>query len=130
MSLSLVILDIDHFKEVNDTHGHLVGDSVLQKMVLTIDSHTRKSDFFARWGGEEFVLLLVGTSQKDAMTFAENIRLIISNVKFDRVENVSCSFGVSSYKKSDTIDTMIKRADDALYLAKNSGRNNVKTVEG
>lgn len=130
ISLSLVIMDIDHFKDVNDTYGHLVGDLVLQKMSLNIDNHTRKSDFFARWGGEEFVLLLVGSSHADAIKFAEKIRLVISNIKFDKIKQISCSFGVSTYKKTDTIDSMIKRADDALYLAKESGRNIVKTLEG
>jgi len=125
--LSLAILDIDLFKDFNDTYGHLVGDEVLVMLSKTITKKARESDLFARWGGEEFVLLFNNTNIKDATNLAESFRKMIQNVKHPSAGNITISFGVTQYKKNDTIESMFKRADDALYEAKNSGRNCVRS---
>ena len=128
-SFCIVLFDIDHFKEVNDTYGHLVGDDVLIKLTALVDSHTRESDVFARWGGEEFMVLLQGVKIEKAKDIAEYIRSIIEVEHFDEVNNITCSFGVSIYKQGDSISTITQRADEALYEAKETGRNKVCIVE-
>ena len=127
-SLSLAILDIDRFKDFNDKYGHLIGDEVLIMLSENIQSHTRESDLFARWGGEEFVLLFSNTNLKNAVRLAENFRQIIEKLKFKSAGSVTVSFGLTEYKKDDTLKSMFKRADDALYEAKNSGRNCIKSI--
>ncbi|WP_373004926.1 diguanylate cyclase [Sulfurimonas sp.] len=127
-SLSLAILDIDKFKDFNDKYGHLIGDEVLIMLSESIQSHTRESDLFARWGGEEFVLLFSNTNLQNAMKLAENFRQIIENLKHKSAGSVTVSFGLTEYKKGDTMKSMFKRADDALYEAKNSGRNCIRSI--
>jgi diguanylate cyclase (GGDEF)-like protein len=122
---SFIILDIDHFKIVNDTYGHLVGDDVLIHLSKIIKEQIRDTDVFARWGGEEFVLLLSDVDIDTASEIADKLRVKIELEYFPEVNNITCSFGVSSYEKNDTIDTIINRADKALYEAKESGRNKV-----
>ena len=124
-SFSLILLDIDNFKDVNDTYGHLVGDSVLIKLSKLIKEHTRESDLFARWGGEEFMVLVRGVKINKAIEIAEYLRSIIEVEHFDEVNNITCSFGVSEYKYGDDINSTTKRADEALYEAKEGGRNKV-----
>ncbi|MGL1958781.1 MAG: GGDEF domain-containing protein [Colwellia sp.] len=124
--LSIIMLDIDHFKNVNDTYGHDVGDKVLKLISKAIKKNIRYTDSFARWGGEEFVLVCCDTSIDDAGLIAENLReRITRTVLIDDIK-VTASFGVSSVQCSDSVDDLFKRADEALYNAKNSGRNNVK----
>jgi diguanylate cyclase (GGDEF)-like protein len=122
---SFIILDIDHFKIVNDTYGHLVGDDVLIHLSKIIKEQIRDTDVFARWGGEEFVLLLSDVDIDTASEIADKLRVKIELEYFPEVNNITCSFGVSSYEKDDTIDTITNRADKALYEAKESGRNKV-----
>jgi len=122
---SLILFDIDHFKEVNDNYGHLVGDDVLIKLSALVKSHTRESDVLSRWGGEEFMILLRGVAIDKAKDIAEYIRSIIEVEHFDEVNNITCSFGVSQYRANDDINSITKRADEALYEAKESGRNKV-----
>jgi len=122
---SIILFDIDHFKEVNDTYGHLVGDDVLIKLSVLVKSHTRESDVFARWGGEEFMVLLKGVKTQKGKDIAEYLRSIIEVEHFDEVNNITCSFGVSVYQEGDDINSITKRADEALYEAKESGRNKV-----
>ena len=123
-SLSLVLLDIDHFKSVNDTYGHLVGDKVLQHLSSLIVKQIRKDDIFARWGGEEFIFVL-DTSKQAVVKIVENIRLLIEKEPFEEIGSVTCSFGITEFLEGDTIESMTNRADEALYEAKESGRNRV-----
>jgi len=123
-SFIFIMLDIDFFKKINDTYGHLVGDDVLISMSKLIKSHIRESDLFARWGGEEFVLSFDVDLQK-GMEIANSLRKHIDTYEFDVVGNITCSCGVTEFENNDTVDSIIKRADIALYNAKNSGRNRV-----
>ncbi|MCD4667264.1 MAG: diguanylate cyclase, partial [Sulfurimonas sp.] len=123
-SFIFILLDIDYFKQVNDTYGHLVGDDILKAVSKIIKSHIRGTDIFARWGGEEFVITL-DVDMKKGIEIAENLRKSIENTNFDVIKNLTCSFGVTEYIIGDTLDSMIKRADEALYKAKESGRNRV-----
>ncbi len=127
--LSLAICDIDHFKLVNDSFGHAVGDRVLQGIVATIQKRVRATDVFARWGGEEFVLMLPHTTLADAVPMAQKILSTIRRVDFGEVGMVTISFGVTTFRGEDTIDTLISRADSLLYKAKAEGRNCVRSSE-
>jgi len=120
----LIMLDIDHFKKINDTYGHLVGDNILKSMTQLIKSHIRESDVFARWGGEEFVLSFNVPILK-GVEIAQNLRKHIDEYVYESVGNITCSFGVTEFRLNDDIDSMLKRADEALYEAKNGGRNRV-----
>lgn len=123
--LSLVFFDIDHFKNINDTYGHNIGDEIL-KMLTALTSETiRSSDVFARWGGEEFLILIESTTLENAAKMADKLRKTIMAYEFPEVKNVTCSFGVTAYHHDDTVESFIGRADSALYRAKESGRNRV-----
>jgi len=119
-----IILDIDYFKQVNDTYGHLVGDSVLISLSSLIKSKIRDIDIFARWGGEEFVLSF-DVDLEQGVVLAENLRKSIQEYHFETVGELTCSFGITEYTKKDTLDALIIRADEALYKAKKTGRNRV-----
>ena len=121
----VILFDIDHFKKFNDTYGHLKGDEVLIIISKTIKSHTRVSDTFARWGGEEFVILLEQTSIDKAELIAEHFRKLIEDIKIEGIEQVTSSFGVTQYCEMDDDNSILQRADEALYLAKEQGRNKV-----
>ncbi|MFT5660925.1 MAG: diguanylate cyclase (GGDEF)-like protein/PAS domain S-box-containing protein [Sulfurimonas sp.] len=125
-SFCLAILDIDYFKKVNDTFGHLEGDKVLGSIVNSILMDIRETDAFARWGGEEFIILFDNADIANAERACEKFRLIIENLDLGIVGNVTASFGVTQYKENDLLDEMIQRADTALYKAKDSGRNCVQ----
>jgi len=122
---SIILMDIDHFKKINDSHGHLVGDSILKMFTTLIQNNIRNEDSFSRWGGEEFVLLLSSTSINDAKNISEKLRLLIETYDFNLNQSVTCSFGVAQGHKTDTIQSLFKRIDNALYQAKNNGRNRV-----
>lgn len=124
---SLIFMDIDHFKEVNDKYGHLVGDEVLIGFCENIDNELRNSDIFARWGGEEFVILLKDTSLKMAQEKAEHLRAKIEEQKIVSV-SLTCSFGVVEINENTTMEKVIKQADDMMYLAKRRGRNQVVSL--
>ena len=119
------ILDIDFFKKVNDTYGHDIGDKVLKQFVQIIQNSSRNDDLVIRWGGEEFILLLKINSIDNAKKVLENIRKTIAQTSFEKVEHITCSIGATVYKENETIEDSFKRADKALYEAKNSGRNKV-----
>lgn len=123
---SLFILDLDFFKEVNDNYGHLKGDYILQEIAKILKLCSRDTDIVARWGGEEFVLLLPHTDIDDAILVAEKLRSTIENHNFDDILNITCSIGVSHSHHNDDKDTIFKRADKALYRAKELGRNRVE----
>lgn len=125
--MSLIILDIDFFKKVNDTHGHNIGDNVLVQISHTLLKTLRNIDIICRWGGEEFVALLPTASLQNAVILAEKLRENIENLEMDIVGSVTASFGVASVKEGEAMQDVVERADKALYIAKNGGRNCVKT---
>ena len=129
INLAIIFFDIDHFKKINDTYGHQTGDDVLQELVTIIKGCIRELDIFARWGGEEFIVILPRTDMTNALKVAEKIRKNIMNSKFKVVKNVTCSFGVTTFSKNDDVDKFINRADKALYKAKESGRNRVVGIK-
>lgn len=126
---SLLLLDADHFKRVNDTHGHTVGDQVLQQLAQLLCANTRAIDFVARYGGEEFVVLLPETAaSEEAAIAAEKIRAAVEAAEFPAVGRLTASSGVSCWSPADAQATdIVQRADKALYAAKAAGRNQVKT---
>jgi diguanylate cyclase (GGDEF)-like protein len=131
LPLSMLLLDIDHFKRINDTHGHPVGDRVLQQVAELVQSGLRHSDCLARYGGEEFVLLLPLTDRRGALAKAEEIRLAIKEMGFDIDPDkirLTVSLGVSSYdpSSSEDPDGLVALADQALYAAKQGGRDRVR----
>ncbi|MGZ5198214.1 MAG: putative bifunctional diguanylate cyclase/phosphodiesterase [Telluria sp.] len=124
----ICLLDIDHFKRINDTYGHAAGDTVLQSFALTVQKKIRETDCFGRYGGEEFLLMLPNTSLDDAMLFAERVRQTVERLAFADVSaelRVSVSIGVAQFHNGETIGQTVSRADEALYVAKSSGRNRV-----
>jgi len=121
----VIFFDIDHFKRVNDTYGHDVGDEVLKKVVSLVQRYTRDDDKLIRWGGEEFVILTSCESIEGAYKNAEHIRSVIEQSDFSPVEQVTCSFGCALYDENNDIQKTVKEADEALYEAKKSGRNRV-----
>lgn len=123
--LSLMLLDIDYFKKVNDTYGHLVGDEVLKRFTRILTQGVRKSDIVARWGGEEFVILLPDTEFSSTVKLAELIRLKVAEGDFSPVDSVTCSIGVARWHEGESVDQLLKRVDKKLYLAKELGRNRV-----
>jgi diguanylate cyclase (GGDEF)-like protein len=123
-NLQLILLDIDYFKRVNDDFGHLVGDEVLKSITELIESYLDENNIFARWGGEEFIIT-VEKSLDEAVALAEKLREAIEREEFDVVKNLTCSFGVTKLEFNDSLESMIKRADNALYKAKEEGRNRV-----
>lgn len=131
--LSLVILDIDFFKNVNDKYGHQVGDTVLQRISEICLKSIRSIDILGRYGGEEFIIFLPHTRLKDAVAIADRIRQAIEKTEIlygDHVIKVTASFGVTgiSSLKDETLDSVLKAADDALYKAKAGGRNTIQVI--
>jgi len=130
---SIVLIDIDHFKRFNDQHGHLLGDQVLKFMGSMLSKELKGRDFVARFGGEEFIILMENTSVANACIVADKIRKNLDGVQLKYVKTgqvlgkINISAGVAAVREGDTVELLIKRADEALYLAKKSGRNNVKT---
>ena len=122
---SLIILDIDHFKKVNDTYGHDIGDKVLIQVSALVKSMLHESDTFARWGGEEFVIIAEGATENGGHSLANRLREAIEYYPFEFVKQITCSFGVSQYKQGESAESVLKRADNALYYAKEGGRNMV-----
>lgn len=123
--LSLIMLDIDHFKRINDSLGHPVGDQVLAEFARLISGNVRDTDLFARLGGEEFAVLAANCDMGCARQFAEKLRRQVEAHEFPEGSRLTCSFGVAGYRNDDDRDTLIKRADEALYFAKGEGRNRV-----
>lgn len=125
----VVILDVDHFKSVNDNYGHDVGDMTLIDIAKVLKLSVRNTDIIGRWGGEEFIIITINTALEETLTLCEKIRENIQNHKFKDIGQKTASFGVSMFKQLDTQNSLIKRADEALYDAKAAGRNCVKTIE-
>lgn len=122
--VSLLVVDLDYFKKVNDTHGHCVGDTVLKVVGKVLNDNCRKEDFVARFGGEEFVMLLSHCNLDFAATKAESLRLAIEKSKPDGL-TVTASIGIAALSKDDNFDSLFEKADRAVYEAKESGRNKV-----
>ena len=123
--ISLIFGDIDHFKSVNDDYGHLTGDSVLKEFAQLLDQHISKSDFLARWGGEEFLIVCPETDAEGAFQLAEKIRKRIEHHAFETVGHRTASFGVAQLQDAQSLEDWLEQADKALYQAKTSGRNRV-----
>jgi diguanylate cyclase (GGDEF)-like protein len=123
---SIAMIDIDHFKNFNDTHGHLIGDEVLIMLTEESKKTLRLTDTFARWGGEEFLILFSETTLDDSTMGANKLRENISLLEHSIAGNVTASFGISQIKENDTLECVLKRCDDALYRAKKNGRNRVE----
>ena len=129
--LCLIMADIDHFKQINDTHGHLVGDNVLRVVAATIKNAIRGKDLVARIGGEEFAMLLPDTPFEGGLKVAKNLQHTFECIDLKRKNNreslgkISLSFGVTAFRKDDTIERFLQRADEALYHSKKAGRNRV-----
>jgi len=126
---SLIMLDIDHFKAINDTHGHLIGDRVIRFVAQVLQKNTKGKDTAARYGGEEFTVLLPGTPSVGAKSVAEVIRKAVANAQLVRADNkqplgkITISAGVATYQDEEDVMEFINRADQALYRSKNEGRN-------
>ena len=121
-----LVSDIDKFKNINDTYGHGVGDEVLKELALIVQKQIREYDLFARWGGEEFVLVTTKTDIVTAEKIAEKIRLAIEKHTFPEVKKVTASFGLSCAKNEfETFEAILEKADKGLYQAKETGRNKV-----
>jgi len=127
-SMSLIMFDIDLFKNVNDTYGHSIGDLVLKHIAKIVSENIRLVDYFGRWGGEEFMLVLPETKIDQAEVLAEKLRCLIETCDVEVGSKITCSFGVTQLKAQDSSGQIIKRVDAALYKAKNGGRNRVETV--
>ncbi|GEC80489.1 sensor domain-containing diguanylate cyclase [Lysinibacillus sphaericus] len=125
---SLLILDIDHFKRVNDTFGHQVGDEVLAQLAQILDAQARPSDVVARYGGEEFVIILPDTSVDDCWTIAEQLRQTVEQAQW-QTGRITISIGIATATDNDSDVTILKKADQALYTSKENGRNKVSLFE-
>lgn len=124
-TFSIIMVDIDHFKEINDSFGHQVGDEVLIEVARILRLNTRETDIVGRWGGEEFVVICTQTDKKSVLKLAEKLRKIFQDHNFPIVQRKTASFGVTTFQGSDQANDLVARADEALYAAKNNGRNQV-----
>jgi len=126
-TFSIIFFDLDHFKEVNDNYGHLVGDGVLEQITTIVSSANRSADIFARYGGEEFIILTPETNLSGALIHAERLRNDIEKFNFDTIGHITSSFGATEFiAETDTVEDLLDRADKALYIAKELGRNRVE----
>lgn len=123
LELSVILMDVDHFKTINDKFGHPKGDAVLVQITQAMRASIRKSDILCRWGGEEFIIMLPSTSEHQAYLVAEKLRSMISQINFGLATVLTCSFGVASIKENEELDAFIARSDVALYEAKKNNRN-------
>lgn len=130
LPLSLVMYDLDFFKRVNDNFGHDVGDCVLQAVTGLVRESIRAQDVVARWGGEEFMVLMPQTNLQAAKNAAEKLRLAVAAHTFDKAGKLTVSFGVATLEPQDEMSSLLKRVDDALYQAKGRGRNRVEALSG
>lgn len=131
-SLSIITIDIDYFKNINDQFGHTAGDDILKQLVECISSSARKSDLCFRCGGEEFIVVLNKTNEAGARIIAERLRLAVEKTRFvhgDQIIPVTISAGTATFRHTEKLESLIERSDKALYKAKNSGRNRVVSAE-
>ncbi|MCL1092855.1 GGDEF domain-containing protein [Shewanella kaireitica] len=128
--LSIILVDLDHFKKVNDNYGHLVGDKCLIQISEILKNSFRMLDTVGRWGGEEFLILCPGTDLNGAIKLAESCRRAVDESTFPGVQHLTVSLGVTTFIVGDTLEVLINRADKALYSAKTYGRNRVEFLKG
>lgn len=128
--LSVVMVDLDHLKRVNDTFGHDAGDRVLQEVARLLARELRRTDRVGRWGGEEFIVVAPETDRRAAWVLAQRLKETLERQPFDQVSTITASYGVASFRPDDTVQSLIKRADEALYRAKVAGRNRVEVEVG
>ena len=121
--LSAAIIDLDDFKSVNDNYGHLTGDKLIVDFVKIVNENIRETDIFARWGGEEFMLILPNTNKEEAFEISERIRMNVENYKFEKVNKLTCSIGVAQFSADDDNVSILQKADNMLYAAKDAGKN-------
>jgi len=125
---SLLLIDLDHFKSVNDNHGHIIGDKLLVRFAQLIKNNIRKSDILARWGGEEFIIIFNGLTLPEARIISEKLRIIVEKEDFTFSEltiHITASFGLTEYNQDHSLEEAFHAADKALYISKNNGRNAV-----
>ena len=127
-NLSIILVDIDHFKRVNDKYGHQVGDEVLIRVADTLRHNIRSIDTIGRWGGEEFIIICPGSDASHSVQLAEKLRNILGDIKHEGVGRVTCSFGVASHGAGMKLARLIRNADEALYRSKAAGRNRVSSI--
>lgn len=123
--LSIMIIDIDDFKKVNDTYGHLIGDQIIVEFVTIIQDNIREVDILGRWGGEEFIIILPNTEISQAIEMGNRLRHVVETYNFTQMKNITCSIGVNQLSKEDDFYSFIKEADEMLYGAKDAGKNTV-----
>lgn len=125
--VSFLFFDIDHFKRINDTYGHDVGDKVLKRVASVLKESLRIGDIVARWGGEEFIAVLLGSHEKESRVKAEEIRKKVEEMTFDDPKDlkITVSIGVAEFQENISFEDLVKHADKALYKAKETGRNKV-----
>jgi diguanylate cyclase (GGDEF)-like protein len=121
----VLLLDIDHFKNINDTHGHQVGDTTLRTLAELLTNSSRDTDVIGRWGGEEFLIVVSYADKESLLIFAENLRNQVELYLFDVIEHITISVGVSVFQEGCGTNDVISKADQALYYAKENGRNQV-----
>jgi diguanylate cyclase (GGDEF)-like protein len=126
--LSLIMCDIDHFKQINDKFGHIAGDTALKTFSTKVTENIRDVDIFARWGGEEFMILMPNANIDSACSVAEKLRRTIEETDIKTIESLTASFGVTNCNIEDTTESLLNRVDEALYKAKQLGRNTVVTA--
>ncbi|MFO7859952.1 MAG: transporter substrate-binding domain-containing protein [Desulfosalsimonas sp.] len=126
---SVIMLDVDHFKQINDSYGHQTGDHVLKQITGLLHANIRQADSIGRWGGEEFLVLCPDTSIKGAVILAQHLRNSVAGQQFSAAGRVTCSFGVAEYHPGEGITQLLRRVDRAMYLAKQRGRNRVEVLE-
>lgn len=124
----LIFIDIDHFKSINDTYGHQVGDNVLKEFAMILKNNARKTDSIGRWGGEEFIIVCLETTQEGLIKTANKLQEIIEEHNFKTIGKKTASFGITISKNDERLETLVNRADEALYLAKKRGRNRVEAI--
>lgn len=125
-ALSIIYMDLDHFKDINDARGHDAGDQVLQEFAALVQPAIRSSDYFGRWGGEEFLIVANSHSAQQAQQLAERLRHTLENHDFPAAGKLTASFGIASFQPHDSPHSLLQRADNALYAAKKSGRNTIR----
>ena len=126
--MAVIFMDLDHFKQINDRHGHDTGDEVLKRFAAIIRDEVRAGDKLVRWGGEEFLLVCAETNREQAARLAEKLRTVMATQDWPHGLRVSCSFGATALSLEEDIGTAIARADAALYVAKTNGRNRVEVA--
>ena len=126
---SIILFDIDYFKDINDNYGHKVGDEILKAFSDKINSNIRKCDVFFRWGGEEFIVLANNTELDGAFMMGNKLRKLIETSTFVNVSSITISLGIAEYIEGEALEQLINRADKALYTAKRNGRNRVEVYD-